>query len=71
MKDQQKRLRAARKKLGVNTEGLAGLLGVSLSTMRARLLPETSKAYRNMGKADELLLNRILADKKAEVGKRR
>lgn len=70
MKDQQKAIRAARTKLGITSEELAERMGVSLPTMRAWLLPKTSKAHRNMPKAAELLLGHILADGKQEKARR-
>lgn len=64
MKNQQKILRAARAKLSLTSEEFAVRLGVSLPTMRAWLLPETSKAHRNMPKGAALLLEHVLATAK-------
>lgn len=55
-------LRAAREALNVNTEGLAGLLGVSPSTVRSWIAPPTSKMHRPMPRTAELLLTWILED---------
>ena len=63
-KDQAKILRAARGKLDVKSEELAELLGVSLPTLRGWIAPTTSKAHREMPKTAQLLLVRILADKR-------
>ena len=55
-------LRDARGKLKINTEGLAGLLGVSLPTLRSWIAPTTSKMHRDMPKTAQLLLERILVE---------
>jgi DNA-binding transcriptional regulator YiaG len=64
MKGQEKKLRDAREALNVTTEELAEQLGKSLSTLRSWLLPPGNKARREMPKSAELLLERILADRK-------
>ena len=66
MQDQQKLLRDARKRLGCTTAELAEQLGSSLSTVRGWLLPSDNKAYRNMPKSAQLLLDHVLAAHKAD-----
>jgi DNA-binding transcriptional regulator YiaG len=61
---QAKLLRDARETLGVTTEQLAELLGVSLPTLRNWLSPPTSRVHREMNLTAKLLLARILADQK-------
>lgn len=68
-KPQQQVLRDARDKLDLTTEALAGELGVSLKTVRSWLEPATSASHRAMPKGYQLLLDRILAERKAK-GKR-
>lgn len=60
---QAKMLRDAREALGVTSEELAELLGVSLPTLRNWLAPADNKVHREMPKTAKLLLARILADK--------
>lgn len=67
--EQAKLLRAAREKLGVTSEELAELLGVSLPTLRNWLHPATSKAHRGMPETAKLLLAYRLADPK--LGKKK
>lgn len=66
MKNQQKFLRLARSRLGVNTEGLAELAGVALPTMRGYLLPDHSKAHRTLPEPTKRLIDRLVAEAKAK-----
>lgn len=63
-KDQGDLLRDARERLGVTSEELAGLLGVSLPTLQNWLLPEHSARHREMPLMGRKLLAYLLADKK-------
>lgn len=60
--DQAAGLRSARKRLGITTEELAALLGKSLATLRAWLLPKGNRARRNMPASARMLLERILKE---------
>lgn len=63
---QQNLLRRARKRLGVNTQELAAMLGKSYPSLRSWLQPATNKSYRKMPDTAKLLLKRILEDRRAQ-----
>jgi DNA-binding transcriptional regulator YiaG len=64
MTDQAEVLRSAREKLTATSGELAEMLGVSLPTIRSWIAPTTSKMHRPMPTTAQLLLDRILAEKK-------
>jgi DNA-binding transcriptional regulator YiaG len=63
--EQARLLRRARDTLELTSEQLAVELGVSLPALRSWLLPADNKAHREMPQTAKLLLERILADKRA------
>lgn len=65
-KSQQEEIRAARAALNVTTEELAGMLGRTLPTIRAWLLPRTSKAHRPMPEAARNLLRQLVSERRAK-----
>jgi DNA-binding transcriptional regulator YiaG len=66
MTEQAEVLRAAREQLKVDSAELAEMLGVSLSTLRSWIAPTSSKVHRSMPRTAQLLLDRILADKRTK-----
>jgi hypothetical protein len=64
MTNQAEVLRSARETLTATSEELAEMLGVSLPTIRSWIAPTTSKMHRPMPTTAQLLLERILAEKK-------
>ena len=62
--EQSRMLRDARETLQVTSADLAEMLGVSLPTLRNWIAPTTSKMHRTMPRTAQLLLDRILADRR-------
>ena len=62
---QQDAIRQAREALDLTTEELADQMEVSLSTMRAWLMPATSKAHRKMPKMARSVLARMVKEHRA------